>query len=105
MGNQIVERTTILSLPGGPLISEGTTASSPDLPSGISSGQYPTDTGITSLSSPEHPGPFEAKDAMNEVVPTAKTIRTDIEDLNRDPDVVVKEEEKEEVLLSLEFTK
>jgi len=102
----LVERTAVLSLPEEPLISEGASASSPGLSSGISSSQHSTGTGITFPNSPEHPEPFGVGDVINDgAVPTAKTIRTDIENLNRYPDMVVKEEEKEEVLLSLEFTK
>ena len=103
---KLVERTAVSSLPEEPLISESASASSPGLSSGISPSQHSADTEITPPSSLGHPEPFEVKDVMNSgTAPTTKTIQTDIEDLNRDLDGVVKGEEKEEVLLSLEFTK
>lgn len=106
METEFVKRAAVLGFPEVPLISEGGSASSPGPSSGISSNQHSTDTGTSSPSSPDHPEPFEVEDVLNgRAVPTAKTIRTGVEDLNRDPDVLVKEEDKEEALLLLEFTK
>ena len=104
--NELVERAAILGLPEEPLIIEGISASSPSLSSGISSSQHSTDIEISSPSSVERPELFEVENIVNGgTVPAANAIQTDIEDLDRAPDGVVKGEKREEVLLSLEPTK